>query len=43
MINFLLGVILGGSFGVVLFSNLVFNKRGEKINERVTNEAKKIR
>lgn len=29
MINFLLGVILGGSVGTVLFSMLAINKRGE--------------
>ena len=40
MINFLLGFILGGSIGTVLFSILAINKRGEKLNERITNEAK---
>lgn len=29
MINFLLGVILGGIVGTVLFSMLIINKRGE--------------
>ena len=30
MINFLLGLILGGSIGTVIFSMLAINKRGEE-------------